>query len=347
MTLLTLHGRGIETVFDLLGRRENGMTYALGWALARSTHFLSAFVRELGLPGPLSERVRIQLQEHKSQLGFTDIEIDDPGSFHVVLEAKRGFVIPTLDQLTKYSDRLLESSSRFRLLVVLAESDREDIWLRNQTPSQITEGIAVKSMSWRAFIRVARSAALLGTHAEKRLLLELIEYLDGATSMQNQTSNLVYVVSLSEKTFGCGSLTFVDVVEKYQKYFHPIGGTGGGWPQEPPNYLGFRYGGELRSIHHVKSYSVIDNYAPTFTKDSLPMDRPHFLYVLGPSIKPPHRLPTNHQDRTYSIYPSGRRKICLDLLLTSSSVAEAAHLTKQRLDGTIGERLDLPETEVQ
>ena len=146
--------------------------------------------------------------------------------------------------------------------------------------------------------------------------------------MQNQSSNLVYVVSLSNESFGCGDISFIDVVEKHGRYFHPVGGTGGGWPIEPPNYLGFRYDGELKSVHHVEPYSVIDNFAPHFTRNSTPTDRPHFLYRLGPAIKPAHRVPTNGNG--HSIYPSGRKWIAIDLLLSARSVAEAAHLTNER-----------------
>ena len=93
--------------------------------------------------------------------------------------------------------------------------------------------------------------------------------------------------------------------------------------------MAFRYDGELKSIHHVERYTVIDNFATHFTPKSTPADRPHFLYDLGPAIRPTHRVPTNGNG--YSIYPSGRKWIFIDLLLTAKSVAEAAHLTKQRL----------------
>lgn len=33
-TSLTIHGRTTGTVFDLLGTKENDLTYSLGWALA-------------------------------------------------------------------------------------------------------------------------------------------------------------------------------------------------------------------------------------------------------------------------------------------------------------------------
>ena len=36
MTDIYLHGRPINTVFDLLGSNENDITFSVGWALAQS-----------------------------------------------------------------------------------------------------------------------------------------------------------------------------------------------------------------------------------------------------------------------------------------------------------------------
>ena len=332
MTVLTLHDQEIATVFDLLGQNENDLTYALGFTLSRSPQFLAQFAAALGLKDGFSEGVKIRLQEYQSAQGIsiTDIEIDDPGLSHIILEAKRGFTVPTNAQLGKYATRLnkLRDEPKNRLLVVLAEDDRNNIWLRHQIPTEI-DGVPTKTISWREFIKLAKQVRSRA-RAERHLLDQLIHYLDKVTSMQNQNSNLVYVVSLSNETFGCGEITFIDVVEKYEKYFHPIGGTGGGWPYDPPNYMGFRYGGELKSIHHVESYEVIKDYKPHFTRTSTPTGRPHFLYKLGPAIRPPHRVPTSGNGHT--IVRAQRTWSYLDLLLTAGSVAEAAYLTKKRDD---------------
>ena len=57
---------------------------------------------------------------------------------------------------------------------------------------------------------------------------------------QNQNSNKVYVVSLG-KTEKFKGYTYIDVVEKFGKYFHPFGRNKSGWPVDPPNYIAFRY----------------------------------------------------------------------------------------------------------
>jgi hypothetical protein len=169
MTSLILHGQKIETVFDLLGQKENDMTYALGWALAQSPQFLAQLGKALSLG--FSERVRIRLQHSQLSQSYTDVEIDDLGLCHIIIEAKRGFTLPSKEQLSKYAARLIDSPDKpkTRLLVVLAESDRQDVWLDQRIPKTVN-GIAVNSVSWHRFRKLAERSAQLGTHAEKHLL---------------------------------------------------------------------------------------------------------------------------------------------------------------------------------
>jgi hypothetical protein len=176
LTLLTLHGQEIKTVFDLLGQKENDMTNALGWALSQSPQFIVQLAETLRLPQPFSECVRLRLQEHQSLGGYTDLEMDDPGQCHIILEAKRGFIVPSKEQLTKYAARLINAPDRpkVRLLVVLADSDRQNIWLKRSIPEKI-EGVTVKSISWHEFKKLAQRAAQSGTHAERHLLRQFME----------------------------------------------------------------------------------------------------------------------------------------------------------------------------
>ncbi len=51
-------------------------------------------------------------------------------------------------------------------------------------------------------------------------------------------------------------LSPVDEVEKFRVYHYP---TVGNYRKIVPNYMGFRYGGVLKSIHHVDSYEIIDS----------------------------------------------------------------------------------------
>jgi len=99
---LVLHARPVETVFDLLGRDENDMTAALGWALARSPALLQGFVGRV-VPGAVENvEAVLELQRHDAaDGGFTDIELRSSDA-HVIVEAKRGWGLPSLGQLRRY-----------------------------------------------------------------------------------------------------------------------------------------------------------------------------------------------------------------------------------------------------
>jgi hypothetical protein len=345
MTQLMVHGQKVDTVFELLGNNENAISYSLGWALAKCDTFRQAVAKLLGIQEGFSEALHIRLQEHQHEKGFTDIELIDPGKHHIIIEAKRGFTIPSPAQIEKYADRMhaTPDPGARTLLVVLAESDRDETWLRLHVPDKVKD-IPVKAISWRQFQAMAMQCVIHANHDEKRLLKQLIHYLGKVTNMQNQYSNLVYVVSLSRDTFSTADITFIDVVEKFGKYFHPVGGSKGGWPIEPPNYIAFRYSGALQSIHHIESYTVIENFYLHFpVPENSKTDEPLYLYTLGPTIKPQHYTPTNDPEGRYpQFFRNGRKWCFIDLLLTCSSVAEAAYKTRERQ--TIAEMMEEPQS---
>ena len=101
-----------------------------------------------------------------------------------------------------------------------------------------------------------------------------------------------------------------------------------GWPPDPPNYVAFRYRGELQSIHHIEGHRVItdlhDDF-PEIPKGAL--KEPHYIYKLGKAFRPAHRVPTGK-----SIKWAARRWCMLDTLFTSETISEAAALSKKRED---------------
>lgn len=337
MNRLHYHGQAINTVFSLLGRDENAMTASLGWTLANAPAFRAALAEKLGIAEGFSDNFRLALQEHRQSKGFTDLELIDPGKHHIILEAKRGFAVPRVAQLEKYADRLIHNgdTQAQRLLLVLAESDREEQWLPLHTPRSV-KGIPVKTISWQQFRALATQSCCSGGHAEKRLMRDFCHYLDEVTSMQNQNSSLVYVVVLNNKDSGIENIKNIEFVEQYRKYFHPVGGGKGGWPAEPPNYIAFRYYNGLQSIHHIEDYRVINSLSEVFSdKNGEALNEPHYLYNLGPAIKPDSWKPTNNKDNGRTIYPTGRRWCFIDLLLTCDSIADACFETKKRFGNSL------------
>jgi hypothetical protein len=143
------------TVFDLLGDKENDITYSLGWTLAESERLSSALLEDVvpALPeGLTAESVR--LQEGISGAGFTDIEIlASKGGVHVVIEAKRGYDLPQLAQLQRYPSRTQPPSNP---LVVCAEASAD--FVAGKLPGAVTE-VPVLYRSWREIETLVSSAA--------------------------------------------------------------------------------------------------------------------------------------------------------------------------------------------
>ncbi len=320
---LLLHGRRIESVFELLGRRENDITYSIGWALAQSAAFRTAVLQYVFKPAGDVAATHVALQQYAGQLGITDIEMRGP-AVHVIVEAKRGWTVPSQGQLERYAKRLRSADGRRVALVTMSECSREYATLH--LPAKIGTAPVVH-LAWRDVSDLARTKR--GTHAEKRLLAQLRTFLERVVEMQDQTSNLVYVVALANGTPEWSRLSSIEIVTKRSRYFHPFGGSG--WPTVPPNYLGFRYGGRLQRIHHVEDWKVVTEMSREIPDISSVAWAPHLLYTLGPPIVPGKVV------KTGKIFPAGRVWAMLDLLLTCDTISEAHDLTKKR---QAGERAD-------
>lgn len=112
MAELTLHRRPIQTVFDLLGSKEDDITYSVGWGLAQSDAFTRAVLASAYEPDiKQGEITAIRLQESAPGTGRTDIEIETE-MLHLIVEAKRGWNLPLPAQLQQYADRLNERDDR-------------------------------------------------------------------------------------------------------------------------------------------------------------------------------------------------------------------------------------------
>lgn len=323
MTELLLHGRPVRTVFDLLGDKEDDVTYSLGWALAQSERLRRALLAAGFGSGGDDEITGIRLQQSVPGAGRTDVEVETTER-HLILEAKRGWDLPGVAQLRQYAQRFTPGLAP--LLVVVAECSATHV--AGRLPTAV-EGVPVRYVSWSELAASASASADdSSSHAEKPLLRELVRYLRGLITMQDPTSNMVYVVSLgTDDLFGSG-VSFAGIVVHHDRYFHPVGGGRGGWPRTPPNYLGFRFEGRLQQIRHVERAEVHDapwEMLPALCGRTDWEPAPHFSYQLGPAIEPPRAV------RTGRMWPNGRCWAALDLLLTSASVAEARDLTAARL----------------
>jgi hypothetical protein len=243
--LLRLNDVPVETVFDLLGRKENDITYAFGWGLAQAPTLMKAFLELTGAPSLGYEAAKVDLQLHRAGdagAGITDIEITTPAT-KVIVEAKRGWNLPDIGQLAKYAPRLASHSAPDKRLVVLTQWGEEE-YVRHHLGAQI-DGHPITTVGLGKIAHAARYCARQERQVRLRQLLdELARYLVSVADMGNPHDNSVYVVSLNSGMSEAG-VSYIDVVESLGIYWYPATGSGG-WPKVPPNYMAFRYGGKLR-----------------------------------------------------------------------------------------------------
>ncbi|MGA2163199.1 MAG: hypothetical protein ABSH36_01875 [Solirubrobacteraceae bacterium] len=326
MAELTLHGSPVRTVFDLLGNKEDDITYSVGWGLAQSEAFTRAVLAEGFGDAEQGEITAIRLQESEQGTGRTDVEIETE-RLHLIVEAKRGWTLPLDSQLQQYADRLNARDERDGRIAVVSEC--APFYPPVKALPNVIDGVPVSYVPWKRIAELAvETAGASRSHAEKRLLLELHSYLKGLMTMQNVTSNLVYVVALGQDPLDWSSITFKETVVDRNYYYHPVGGKRGGWPRTPPNYVGFRFDGRLQQIRHVEHYEVITrphDYIAEIMPEADWTEEPHFLYTLGPVIEPPRPV------RTGNVFRSQRVWCALDLLLTSETIRYARDKTQERL----------------
>ncbi|SRR5713101_8455319 len=322
MSELFLYKRKVESVFQLLGEHENDLTCSVAWALAKSPSFLSQFIQDVLGFSVNTEDVLLRLQQHEEHGGITDIEIELPGVFFLVIEAKRGWNLPSLKQLETYACRrsFLARNNTTKRILPLSECSRE--YALHNLGCDKVKNIDIHPISWKDLAVLAAKAKRRASNAEKRLLGELVIYLRGLIAMKNNESNLVFVVSLGAGTPKGWSISWIDIVTKRSSYFHPVGKS---WPKEPPNYIAFRYAGKLQSIHHIETAEVFTNPRTRFREiPDLNWD-PHFLYKLGPAFAP------HHEVKTGKLYPNGRYWCMLDTFFVCNTISDARDLSKKRI----------------
>ncbi|OJU95278.1 MAG: hypothetical protein BGO23_05295 [Solirubrobacterales bacterium 67-14] len=337
VTSLKLHGRDVGTVFDLLGRKENDITYSFGWGLSQSDALARALLNDLTTDlklGDIGELTQISLQNHIPETGYTDIEIETDHA-HVIVEAKRGWIVPGEDQLSKYGlsmgrEDQTGSRDRRKAGILIAAEGRQE-FAKGKYPKFVkgSDGrrIPVAYRSWTDLVRFTENTmAQVRSTNEKRLLGELVQYLKGLMSSRSIRDNMVYVVPLSRKpSEDWTPIPPLDIVLKHGHYFHPVGHS---FPKEPKNYLGFRFDAKLQQINFVEHVEVTQrprDFIPGFTK-KYDFDIPHYMYKLGPAIVPSHDV------KSGKMWPGQKLEAALDLLLTCDTLKEARDRTNERFE---------------
>lgn len=323
MALVAVHryNKPLRSVFELSGVSEPAVTDALGWVLGHSPSLCHWFVSQVaGLDVTMAEckTVEVQLQHAVGGEGLTDVELIHH-RFHLIIEAKRGWLLPSAEQLRKYAER----SSRAPLSGFVTISGADERYFQMSGLVAQLHPTPVWHRSWQQIDALLDSARETSAVKERRLLDDLKAYLKVATPARDLHSNLVFVVALKGEVEAWSAIPSVDFVKRHRVYFHPIGRS---WPVRPPTYLAFRYQGRLLSVHYVEKVTVCADLREPLghlVKDMVP-DGDHFLYHLGPPIYPDHEV------KTGKLHGAGHLYCMLDTLLTSATVKEAFRITKAR-----------------
>lgn len=313
---LTRHGKPIASVFDLLGTSENDLTSALGFGLDRSPALVRLILESLGQSDHADVVVRMETAD---DLGRTDLELDTGASLWVI-EAKRGWQLPTEAQLHKYANRV-EARGQGALVTL---SDCSSAWAANALPSEV-DGVPVVHLPWSE-VKDSISSAVSKVGGRERLWLrELGEYLRRAVRVTDPASGWTYCVALNNERPGNGGpYTFREFVVEEDTYFHPFG-WGKGWPTDAPNFLAFRWNGHVQQVRRVLTHTIEKNLQarwPDIPKTPN-TTRPCVIYDLGPPIPMPRPLPSGTN------YRAARVWVLLDQLLTCTTLKEALAASKK------------------
>lgn len=316
-TDLFIHNKEVESLFEIVGENENDLSYSLGYVLSKSPLLLKALIAKVYKPIKFKNAV-IKLQESGKHDGFTDFEITLDNKYFFIIEAKKGWILPSIAQLKKYLPRFREFKPTQKAFIVL--SDCKEEYFRGELKDSIYN-VPIKPLPWAAIIDLIDEVFPKATTKEKWLLQNLKSYLREIVIMESQESNWVYVVSLSDSTPSWSKISWKDVIYKKRFYFYPQGKN---WPGIPPNYIAFRFEGRLQSIHHVEKYEVVQDahkYIPEIRKGKV---QDHYLIWLGERFEPRKELPNGN------IWSNGRLWCMLDTLFTSKNIKQACAISSKR-----------------
>jgi hypothetical protein len=91
-------------VFSLLGSNENDLTAALGFVLSKCPPLAAALTQRICAAAASAAHGDLSLEE-RGAAGRTDLELK-LGSALFIIEAKRGWLLPSKAQLSKYATRI-------------------------------------------------------------------------------------------------------------------------------------------------------------------------------------------------------------------------------------------------
>lgn len=329
-TSLSLHisERAVTSPFGLLGTDENALSFALGYTFQRCPPLLQWFLKQIGVQGvhiKSLRNARIDLQRHRSGVsgqGITDIEIHLPGHFHVIIEAKVGLAVPTIEQCCKYLPRFNKTNEPIQKLVALVQST-DDSFVTNYAQVDSALSKRLVRFVWPTLItECIRIMITKSVQPEaKAWVRSFYRFLDQEYRMKAFTTE-VWILAISTKPLWRNGMSHWDIHQNHNVWWdykeHTV----------RPLYLGFRVDGRVDSIYRV---SQIEHGIPII--DIVP-DLKHVkkgwpreagtIWHFEPPVKLPNPIRTGG-----GMY--NRRVRCdVDLLLTCKTVQEIEQVMKKR-----------------
>jgi hypothetical protein len=170
--------RRVVGPLHLLSRSENGLTYALGFALAQVPKLFEAFLGFCGLRGRHAGSV-INLQERNAD-GITDIEIITP-HFQVTIEAKIGGW-PRPEQLNRYARAMLNCGARRGMIVALGVPPYSpELSSLHKLQGQVSLTLA----RWTDILSLVNDASYRVPQLQEPILVELSQLIQEVIGMQH------------------------------------------------------------------------------------------------------------------------------------------------------------------
>lgn len=318
----------VTSPFGLLGTDENALSFGLGYTFQQCLPLLQWFLKHIGVLGvqrSTLRKARIILQRHRSGdsgQGVTDIEIHLPGRFHVIVEAKVGFAVPTLEQCCKYLPRFHQTNESIQKLVALVQSP--DDTFRGKYANQDRElSKRLVCMNWTELfppcVRIMQGNSV--ETESKTWVQSFYRFLDQEYDMK-AFSTEVWILAIRTKPLWSNGMSHWDIHQKYRVWWdykeHTV----------RPLYLAFRVEGKLDSICRV---SGIEYGIPIIDKVPEMRKTKNKLHKSPCTIwhfEPPVKLPTSI--RTGSGMYNRRVRCDLDLLLSCKTVLEIEQAMKKR-----------------
>lgn len=325
---LSAYGREVKTPFGLLGTDERALTFALAYTMHQCPRLLQRFLSAIGVKRLRLDRLsaaKISL-ETRRDLAITDIEILIPDLLHVIIEAKVGLNLPTLEQLRKYIGRLEKSSASVRKLVMLLSTDYLPVLDHYRRQDEGCRRF-LDGFSWPSMLEMKPS--LLDEFSRNSLegswIRTFFDFMQGEFNMKTYT-NEVWIVPAQKTPLWKGGWSFYDTHFKGRIYYRAKKDR---YTNHIPLYIALRGGGMVAFIQRVLKIEHGVNpveYCPQLenVKASWPRE-PHTIWHLSEPLPLPKPIPTG--DR----FIRGRHVFCdIDILLSSSSVRDIAERMKLR-----------------